>query len=205
MVPGEDQKTAAIDSTVVDGRLPRAHRHTLIEMNRPVFTARRDAAHHRVMEILQRQMLTSTKEKRSELYGTCLRLLDEALSATRRSQVQKDSPVLHYLDLLSETVGACLALVRHELTLVQEAEEFSRLLGRETVEQLQTATDVFSASEMNVLDCIDGLRQFGGPIMAQDTKERRQRFDQEDRKRYQIALREYTAVYGSRSRDEAGT
>ncbi len=176
-------------------RVPRAHRHTLAEMNRSVYTARRDAAHARVVEILAREMLTNSKERRASLYRKCHQFLQEAVYSTERSQVQQDSPVLHYLELLRETIGACMALVNHELKLVMEAEEFSRFLGRETVDQLLTATDVFSQSEMHVLDCIDGLLKFGMPIIEHDSAALHQRFTEDDERRYALARKEYDHFY----------
>ena len=55
---------------------PRIHRHTLIEMNRSVFTARRDAAHARAVAILRREIPGSAnKERRTALYTACVALL----------------------------------------------------------------------------------------------------------------------------------
>ena len=87
----------------------RVHRHTLIEINLSVFTARRDAAHQSVLDILRRKMLSSNKEIREVLYSLCVRFLDDAIECTKRSQVQPDSPVLHYLNLLKDTISASMA------------------------------------------------------------------------------------------------
>lgn len=182
----------------------RVHRHTLIEMNISVFTGRRDAAHERVVEVLRREMLASNKEARAKLYAFCGRLLNEAVQSTKRSQVLADSPVMHYLQLLRDTVGASEALVRHEMTLVRESAEFSKMLNQYVVTQLQTANNVFSDSEMNILDCIEDLLKFGEPILARDTQERLAIFNDEDKRRYELALTEYRAHYAALNSQIAG-
>lgn len=173
----------------------RVHRHTLIEMNISVFTARRDAAHERVLDILRREMLASTKELREDLYSLCCRMLDDAIQCTRRSQVQADSPVLHYFSLLRDTIAASQALVRHEMTIAQESEEFAEMLNEYVVAQLETANDLFSDSEMNILDCIEDLLKFGEPILQQDAEERVKSFSQDDKRRYDLALNAYRDYY----------
>ncbi len=177
------------------GRPPRAHRDTLAEMNKSVFTARRQAAHERVVDILQRKMIISSKTKRARLYGLCLDLLDETLSASRRSQVQQETPVTHYLDMLRETVGACLAVLKHEMTLLQEAEEFTQLQDETSVRSISTSNDVFSDSEMNLLDCVDGQLRFGAPILAEDTNRRKAEFTEDEHRRYNLARAEYREYY----------
>lgn len=180
---------------VKQAKVPRVHRQTLIEMNLAPFTARREAAHQRAVQILRKEMIRSRKEERISLYQFCLNLLDEAILATRRSQTEQDTPVMHYLRLLRSTVSASFSLVRHELTMVREAEEFSRVLGPEIAAELQTAEDVFSAGEMNIHDCIDDLLKFGKPICARDTRNRKKRFTPEDNERYAEALQAYRAFY----------
>jgi len=197
-----DQQAQPVQSDGVRNHLQiaRVHRHTLIEMNISVFTARRYAAHERVVEVLRREMLASSKELRSELYALCVRLLGEAIESTQRSQLLADSPVLHYLNLLRNTIAASQALVRHEMTLVRESEEFSRMLNEYVVNQLRTANNVFSDSEMNILDCIEDLLKFGEPILSQDTQARLQRFSDDDKRRYELALKEYRAHYDKLNR-----
>ncbi|MFW5996672.1 MAG: hypothetical protein ACOCZS_00795 [Verrucomicrobiota bacterium] len=173
----------------------RVHRHTLIEINLPVFTARRDAAHQEVLTILRHRMMNSGKELREVLYAVCVKLLDDAVECTQRSQVQADSPVLHYFNLLRDTIAASLALVRHEMTVGRESEEFSRILNEYVVSQLETTNEVFSDSEMNILDCIEDLLKFGDPILQQDSDERRKNFIKDDKRRYDLALDEYKQYY----------
>lgn len=176
-------------------QMPRVHRQTLVEMNVSVFTARRDAAHRRVLNMLRREMLTQDKEAREKLYAFCVLLLEEAVMCTLRSQLQQDSPVMHYLRLLKDTLAATQALVRHERKLQRESQEFSSMLNQYVVTQLKTANDVFSTSEMNILDCIEDLLKFGEPILNQDSQERLTDLTEDDRRRYNLALREYQAYY----------
>lgn len=192
------QKQQAQPTDTIDGRLPRGHRHTLAETNRPFYIARRDAAYAQITEILRQEERAESKDERAALYQTCDELLTEALMGTRRSQLQDDSLVIHYLQLLEETISACLALVRHEIKLKREAHEFSAKLGGESVRELQSATDVFSTSETNIMDCIEGLMRFGTPIMAADTEQIRTHFGEQDRERYNTALNEYQSVYATR-------
>ena len=180
---------------VANAKVPRLHRQTLIEMNLAAFTARRDAALDRVLAVLRREMIASNKEQRAELYTTCLALLDEAILATQRSQSEQETRLLHCLNLLHDTVAASLALVRHELTMTAEAEQFSTLLGPEIVAELRTTNDVFSSSEMSILDCIDDLLKVTVPIREQDTVERRKGFTEDDRRRFDLTAREYRKHY----------
>ncbi len=176
-------------------RPPRVHRQTLVEMNIAVFTARRNAAHQCVIDILRREMLNRPKDGRRKLYLLCAMLLEEAIMCTRRSQLQVDSAVMHYLALLRDTINAVEALVRHEMKLNQESKELSGMLNQYVMTQLQSADDVFSDGEMNILDCIEDLLKFGAPILVKDSQERFEGLDEDDQRRYDLALREYTEYY----------
>jgi len=164
-------------------------------MNRPVYTARRDAAHICAVDILRRATGARGKARRAALYQACLSLLEDGLTATRRSQMQQESFVTHYLQLLRETVSANLALVTHEMRLRQEASEFSRLLGPDTLAQFQTATDVFTASEKKILKSMNDLLAVGETIIARDRDKRRSTFSADESRRYELALREYQEFY----------
>jgi hypothetical protein len=177
------------------GAGPRVHRHTLVEMNRPVFTARRDAAHARALEVLRHRIEGGSKEQRAAWYSDCLRLVEESMRSTLRSQIVQDSPLVHYLRLLREILKAQLALVSHEITLARETEEFSRLLGQETVSRLLEDAHLISASERFVLDSIRNLLEFGEPLRAQDTQERQRDFTEDDYRRFDQALAEYSHHY----------
>lgn len=176
-------------------RPPRVHRQTLVEMNVSVFTARRNAAHQYVIDILHHDMLHKEKKERRKLYLLCGILLEEALMCTRRSQLQIDSAVVHYLGLLRDTINALEALLRHEIKLTHESRELSGMLNQYVLSQLQSGDRIFSDSEANVLDCIEDLIKFGNPIMSQDSQERIKNFSDEDRRRYDLALQEYQAYY----------
>ena len=177
--------------------VPRIHRQTLVEMNRAVFVARRDAAHARALDILQARVEQGSKEQRVAWYADSLRLIEEALRSTQRSQIPQDSPLIHYLKLLRDTLKAQLALVSHEITLAREAQEFSRLLGQETVARLLAAAHLFSDSERFVLDSIHDLILFGEPLRARDTEERQAGFAEDDHRRFARATAEYALYYRS--------
>jgi len=175
--------------------IPRLHRQTLVEMNISVFTARRDAAHERVLDVLRQEMLTQEKKVREKLYSFCVILLDEAIMCTQRSQLNSDSQVMHYLCLLKDTLTATQALVHHETKIGSESEDFSGMLNQYVITQLQTANDVFSASEMNILDCVEDLIKFGEPLLKNDSKNRLEKLGEDDSRRYNLTLREYSAYY----------
>ena len=176
---------------------PRIHRHTLVEMNRPVFTARRDAAHARALVILQSRIEQGSKEQRAAWYVDCLRLMEEALRCTQRSQIAQDSPLIHYLKLVRETLKAQLALLNHEILLAREAQEFARLLGQDTVNRLLEAVHHFSDSERFVLDAIKNLLNFGETLRARDSEERQREFSEDDVRRFRLAAVEFTRHYES--------
>lgn len=177
-------------------RPPRVHRQTLVEMNAAVFTARRNAAYKRVVEIMLHEIRDKSKKERRKLYLLCGMLLNEAIMCTRRSQLQSDSPVMHFLELLKDTINAQEALLRHELKLNQESRELSGMLNQYVVNQMQTGNAEHSEGEKNMLDCIEDLFNFGDPILAQDTNERRSGFRDEDSDRYDLATNEYSVYYG---------
>jgi len=173
----------------------RVHRHTLVEMNRSVFTARRDAAHARALAVLRDQIEGGSKEQRAAWYDDCLRLVEEAVRSTQRSQIAQDSPLIHYLRLLRDILKAQLALVSHEITLARETEEFSRLLGREMVARLLEDMHLISDSERIVLDSIRNLLEFGEPLRSRDTQERQREFTDDDFRRFNQALGEFGRHY----------
>jgi hypothetical protein len=175
--------------------MPRLHRQTLIRMNLAAFTARRDAAVGRVLRVLREEVGVDDKEVRVELYRLCLCLLQEAIEATERSQISRDTPPLHCLSLLRDTIAASLALVKYELTVSREAAEFTKLLGKEKVAELELAKDVFRVSEANILQSLSHLLLFVEPILKQDSEVRTGELEDEDRKRYEVALAEYTEFY----------
>ncbi len=179
---------------------PRIHRHTLVEMNRSVFTARRDAAHARAMDILLTGIEQGNKEQRAAWYADCLHLVEETLRSTLRSQIAQDSPLIHYLKLLREILNTQLALVNHEITLGRETQEFARVLGRDTVARLLADVRPFSDTERFVLDSIRNLLQFGEPLRARDSQERQRDFTDDDHRRLQQAAAEYTQHFSTRGR-----
>ncbi|NLF15732.1 MAG: hypothetical protein GX595_00525 [Lentisphaerae bacterium] len=178
----------------------RIHRQTLIEMNRAAFTARRDAAHERARAILENDVDKGTREQRADWYLDCLRLMEDALRSTLRSQIAQDGPLIQYLKLVRETLKALLALVNHEINLAQEAQELSRLLGPETVARLLASDKPFSDSERSVLDAIHSLLGFGEPLRARDTKERQRSFEEDDRRRFRVAQDEFTRLFSTYGR-----
>lgn len=175
----------------------RVHRHTLIEMNRAVFTARRDAAFARLRYLTREVQPKGKRQSRVRFYNVCSKLVQDALMATRRSQIQDGGVLLHYFKLLQETVRAQLALLTHETMLAQESREFLRLVGQKTITELRAATAAFSTGEKNVFHAIGDLLDIGEPILNRDTIQRRGEFSEDERRRYEVALREFNDFYSS--------
>jgi len=176
-------------------KTPRVHKHTLIEMNIAVFTARREAAHARVMEILRMEIRAGDKEKRINGYAQCHVLTQEAILATRRSQLQPQSPMLSYFQLLHDAIGVSLALARHELNLNREKDELRSSSEHSAAAALPQFKPEFSDAEKNQLDCLLGLLTFGEPLVQRDSAQRLQHFSTDDRRRYELARSEYQTYY----------
>lgn len=177
-------------------KLPRLHKHTLVEMNAPVFTARRDAAHACLVDILRRDALDAGRSGRVRIYSRCLRLLDDAIQASQRSQIQKEGPLQHYFQLLRDTLAATLALVAHEIRLARGTGALSRLTTAPPRPRPPgQAPGRFSSGELNILDSVDDLVKFGVPLLLKDSETRRKGFSPDDLRRYELARREYREHY----------
>ena len=179
-------------------RIPRVHKQTLIEMNVAVFTARRDAAHARTVQLLLDGAPPAAREARLTLYALCQGLLGEAILSTQRSQLQASSPLLRYLKLVRDTVGVNLALLRHDVALETAAGELPRLVESEVTVARQEDCEACSESERHIINCIRNLLKFGRPLLQTDSKARLAGFSEDDRRRYELALEEYQDYYGAR-------
>lgn len=176
-------------------KIPRVHKHTLIEMNMAAFLARRDAAFAWVADLLRQVIPHSRMQRRRDLYIQCTALLNEAVSATQRSQNQPETPVVRYLQLLRDTVGGCLAIVQHEVNLGRGVGELSRLVGTDLSEPLHKTDHTLSSSEANVRECVVELLTFGISLLDKDSRERMSAFSEADLRRYTLAREEYDAHY----------
>ena len=175
-------------------KIPRVHKQTLVEMNVPVFTARRDAAHDRALELLRKELPLSDRASRQTLYGECDRLLGDAILFNQKSQqTQHETPIARYLHSLQETVHLSLAHQRHSDYLVREAQELSRLTGAPP--PAGGTGDAFSNSELQMLAFVEDLLQFGEPLLRHDSVERQKHFSDDDRRRFALARAEYDRHY----------
>lgn len=182
-------------------RMPRAHKHTLAEMNRCVFIARWNTAHDCIMEILRDEVPGSARERRIKLYDISLRLVMEALHSINRGEGRRDNKASHYFQLLQETLSASLALVKHEVALQKEQQEFPSLTETRMT-NVSEKPDVLSPNEINLLNCIYELMKFGTPILDEMTGKQYDSFNKEERKRYQTARSEYSYFYRHLHSDE---
>ncbi|MFA4943658.1 MAG: hypothetical protein WC789_03025 [Lentisphaeria bacterium] len=173
---------------------PRVHKHTLVEMNVPVYRARRDAALARALEILRRDLETGDEKHRLAVYARCERLLDEAIHATRRTLLSHDAPFLRYLQILHDTVGLNHVLLRHAHVLAKETKQLAQFMQTQTAELREIDND-FCVSEKQLRLCIGRLLAFGEPLMSREADDRQQRLHPDDLRRYDLARREYDAYY----------
>ena len=181
--------------TINDGL--RVHRHTLVEMNRSVYTARRNAAHERLVAILSDEQSLCCRERRLGYYQICIDLIDGIVSDTTRSQVQPDSPLLIYLRILRRTIDSLQLIIHHDISLEQDTGKFAAFVGQDAVLRFQEALKGLASDEMNILRNLKALLTFGCLVVGKDYDERRASFTKEDFRRYDKAYQEYRQLYGS--------
>ena len=175
-------------------QIPRVHRQTLIEMNVPVFTARRDAAHDRALSLLRLDLPLADRKTRQKLYAECDRLLGDALIFTQRSHIHRDTPLARYLTILQETVHVCRTHLTHSEHLMRETREISKMTGV-AVPPAMEAGDALSNSELQMLAFIEDLLHFGEPLLKQDSQTHQGTFSDDDRRRFNTARAEYDHYY----------
>ncbi|MCK5802540.1 MAG: hypothetical protein KAI66_06890 [Lentisphaeria bacterium] len=175
----------------------RIHRHTLVEMNRSVCTARRDVACERIAELLPLVAQEKSANLRCEGYKRCAVLADEAMRATRRSQLVRENPLTRCLQLLQETLQAQVSTTGHQAELGEETEELAQALARDDTPALETVQEIFLRDEKNLAQSLDGLLRLGAPLLEADTRERKKSFSEDDHRRHQTATEEFRNVYGN--------
>lgn len=185
---------AQFQQTINDGL--RVHRHTLVEMNRSVYTARRNAAHERLADILANGLTRASQAERLGYYKICVELIDGIISDTTRSQVQPDSPLLIYLRILRRTIDSLQLIIHHEISLDQDTGQLAAFVGSEAALRFQEALKGLSADEFNILRNVKALVDFGRIVIDKDYAGRRASFTDEDCRRYDKAYQEYRQLYG---------
>jgi hypothetical protein len=172
----------------------RIHRDTLVEMNRSVYVARRNSAYGRAVQVLRRVGKISSIEIRVKLYRVAVRLLDDAIRDTRMSQIERNTPLVLFLKLLREAIQTAQALIHNELDIGRDTPDLARALGQST-STLRLARAFIEKSENDVLESITEMLVFGRTVIRQDTRQRRQEFDQDERRRYRLNMRESRQFY----------
>ena len=175
----------------------RIHRHTLVEMNRSVCTARRDVACERIAELLPLVAREKCAKQRCEGYKRCAMLADEALRATRRSQLASESPLTRCLQLLRETLQTQVSTTGHQAELDGETPELAQVLAHNDTAQLETVQEIFLRDGCSLARSLDGLLRLGVPLLEADTRERKSAFSEDDHRRHQLATEEFRNVYGN--------
>jgi hypothetical protein len=175
-------------------RRVRIHRDTLVEMNRAVYVARRNSAYGRAVQVLRRLGRSESTEKRAGLYRVAVRLLDDAIRDTRMSQIERNTPLVLFLKLLRESIQTAQALIRNELDIGRDTPDLARALGQSS-STLRLARAFIEKSENDVLESITEMLVFGRTVIRQDTRDRRKEFDQEERRRYRVNMRESRHFY----------
>ncbi len=136
------------------------HKYTLIKLNSCVYFARRDAAFKRLKKVLYLEMKKASRDARYRLYQLSQYLLSEAVEAGKKAVEDPDSTVNEFFFLLSETLGAAVALVKYELLLTEESQKFLEMTGDNVVSDVTETQDEFSPSEMNIYYCVEDLLEY---------------------------------------------
>lgn len=165
----------------------RVHRHTLVEMNRSVYTARRYAGFEAFKKLIQKISLDSPREKRLEIYKMAQSLSTQLFCDTERSQIMRDSPMIKFLTVLQSTLTAMKALMEYEISLEDDAFYLKAVSVR--------ADGQYSVNEEVVLKAINDLLIIGQDLLNKDNEERQKGFTEDDHRRYEKALKEYEFHY----------
>jgi len=153
-----------------------------------------------VAAVLREEIPAASREERVRLHTLCHALVDEAIHATRRSQLSPDSPLLRYLKLLQNTVAVNEALLNYEIALAREGTKLSQLVGSNLPRHLLAGRDTFTPGEKNALAAVHELLKFGETLIEQDSRGRRKTYSGDDLRRYELAWREYSGYYAARFR-----
>lgn len=172
----------------------RVHRHTLVEMNRSVYTARRNASYHFFVQFLKKIQLETTKEQRLGEYQEALQWVEQILSDTIRSQIVPESPLIKCLKVLRCTLTAVESLLEYEISLANEVESLTKESGSNDM-KIFSSKDRYSINEESVLHAILDLSTVGLDLLKKDYEERRASFAEDDYRRYDKAYQEYKLYF----------
>lgn len=174
----------------------------LISMNIPPSMARRDSAYDRAAVLLREHIFSLPEKQRSEVYISVLKLLEIAIEATKTISISTSTknnvnhdPILQYLLILSDTVNAASALVRHELALFKDEKSLISFLGNEFTNQFISAEEIFSNSEMNIFHSINDLLDIAEPAILNNREYQKRSFTKNELKRYNKAHAEFKLLY----------
>ncbi|MEA2012635.1 MAG: hypothetical protein U9O87_06065 [Verrucomicrobiota bacterium] len=172
------------------------HKYTLIQLNSCVYFARRDVAFFRLKKLIYDEIKSASREDRYRFYQLSQYLLSEAVQAGKKAIEDENDSVNEFFFLLSETLGAAVALVKYELVLNEESEKFRKITG-DYVGNTTFGKDGFSGSEMNIYYCIEDLMEYAENSLTEDVLKRKKTFTKEEKKRYRIAHSEYRDYYAN--------
>lgn len=176
----------------------------LVLMNTPPLAARRDSAYNRAIELLRQHIFAMPEQSRSLIYEAILKLLEEAVDATRAITLSPlagkepkvgPGPMLQYLLLLKHTLTAASALVHHELILFQDEKSLTSFIGSEISSQFISTEEIFSNSEMNVYHSINDLVDLAEPAIKRHREQRKRSFSKADLARYHKSLAEFQTLH----------
>lgn len=176
----------------------------LVSMNYPPMMARRDSSYDRAVKLLRDNVFSRTESERLELYSAILMLLNVAMENTRvilapakkGMKVPDREPMLDYLKLLCDTVGAARTLVSHELMLSSNERQMGAFLGAQVIQQFHSTDEIFSDSEMNIYHCVIELVDSAESALLRYREHRKRAFDKADLDRYNKAFAEFEILYG---------
>lgn len=190
-------------SQMSQARQSRIHGQTLAELNHCVGTARRDAAYACLRELARRRNWPSSRSERALIYSKCLTLVQEVLDTTARSSLMYcnpkqaiwDKPVLHFLRLLQQLLQTLNSLAEHVENVRQEAGVLEEHLGEQTYNLLESTCKDFEHHETVAQVAMRKTLDVGRNLVESNSSKRRELFNEDDKRRYNKAFREYMEHY----------
>jgi hypothetical protein len=175
---------------------------SLIRMNLPANTARRDCAYDRATHLLREHLFSLPEKERCRIYRTILDLLQTTIDLSLNIAIiekpdtsPEQDPLVQYLNILRSTVNAAFAMVRHELELIQDENALASFIGAEASSHFVTTEEICNTSEMNIFQTISELLDAADQAVRRNREQCRRAFDKNDSKRYSKALAEFTLAY----------
>jgi len=179
------------------------HAQTLLEMNHCVSIARRDAAFHCLMEYWNSnpELRSESAQQRMDAYAHSYELLHEASRSAERSRLKYghegilERPTIHILKLLSALLSTIRSLASHIYMVNEEASILSDPMGDEILSLLKNTCKDFGANERVARHPFGTMLNVGAALLDASTTRNQEHFNEDDKRRYDVAFQEYCTHY----------